>query len=85
VEVVVNRYDPRRNEFDDERIGKTLGSKPKWKIPNDYPAVYRSCNAGTPLINEKSPVGGALRSMARMASGRPLLVDKGKRAWSLFG
>jgi Flp pilus assembly CpaE family ATPase len=85
VEVVVNRYDPRRSEFDDERVGKTLGLKPKWKVPNDYAAVNRSCNAGTPLMSEKSPAVGALRSMARTASGRPVAVEKGKKGWSLFG
>jgi pilus assembly protein CpaE len=83
IELVVNRSDPRRTEFDDERVTKVLGLRPKWKVPNDYAAVQRSSNAGNPLILEKSPVAYALRTMARVAAGRPA-VAANKKSWGLF-
>ena len=54
IELVINRFDPRNTEFDDERVAKVLGLQPKWKVPNDYVAVHRSSNAGNALIMEKS-------------------------------
>ena len=83
IELVVNRFDPRKTEFDDQRVAKVLGLWPKWKVPNDYAAVHRSSNSGNPLILEKSPVANALRTMARAAAGRPLAGAK-KKSWVLF-
>ena len=83
IELVVNRFDARKTEFNDERVAKALGVPPKWKIPNDYAAVHRSLNSGSPLIMEKSPVAQALRAMARAASGRPRVEGK-KKSWGLF-
>jgi len=84
IELVVNRFDARKTEFDDERVTKALGLAPRWKIPNDYAAARRSSNAGSPLMQEKSPVAAALRAMARAASGKPLAAEK-RRGFSLFG
>jgi pilus assembly protein CpaE len=83
IELVVNRFDPRKTEFDDESVTKALGLNPKWKVPNDFSAAHRSSNAGSPLLLEKSPVAGALRTMARAAAGRPAVTTK-KKGWSLF-
>lgn len=83
IELVVNRFDHRKSEFDDEHVAKVLGLKPKWKVPNDYAAVHRSTNTGDPLILEKSPVANTLRAMARAATGRPAAAAK-KKSWSLF-
>lgn len=83
IEVVVNRFETRRTEFNDERVAKALGMPPRWKIPNDYAAVQRSLNTGSPLILERSPVAQGLRAMARAASGKPPTEDR-KRTWSLF-
>ena len=86
VEVVVNRFEARKTEFDDERLTKALGLPPKWKVPNDYSAAHRSSNAGSPLLLERSPVAQTLRAMARAASGKPLAVEKKKKqGMSLFG
>jgi pilus assembly protein CpaE len=84
IEVVVNRYDSRRLEFDDERVAKALGLEPKWKVPNDYAAAYRASNTGNPLILEKSPAASALRALARSACGKELATTKKKNNWSLF-
>jgi pilus assembly protein CpaE len=83
IELVVNRFEPRKTEFEDERVTKVLGLKPKWKVPNDYASVQRSSNAGNPLILEESPVANALRTMARAAAGRPAASAK-KKGWGLF-
>jgi pilus assembly protein CpaE len=83
IELVVNRFDSRKSEFDDERVAKVLGLQSKWKVPNDYTAVHRSSNAGDPLILEKSPVANALRGMARAATGRHTAPAK-KKGWGLF-
>jgi pilus assembly protein CpaE len=71
IELVLNRFEARRTEFDDERLTKVLGVPPKWKIPNDYASARRASNAGTPLLASGSSVGKALRLMARAASGKP--------------
>jgi len=83
IELVVNRFEPRKTEFDDERVTKVLGLEPKWKVPNDYAAAHRTSNAGDPLILEKSPIANVLRSMARAAAGRPVPVAR-KKGWGLF-
>lgn len=84
IELVVNRYDSKKNEIADEQVTKALGLAPKWKIANDYEAARRSSNAGTPLLQEKSPVATGLRAMARAASGKAVVAEK-KKGFSLFG
>jgi len=85
IEVVVNRFDPRRTEFDDERVAKALGLKPKWKIPNDYAAAHKAANTGNALIHENSPISQSLRQLARSACGKPAQAARKKGGWSLFG
>jgi pilus assembly protein CpaE len=84
VELVINRYDSKRTEFDDERVSKVLGIKPKWKVPNDYASVNRSSDIGDPFITGKSPAAAVLRTMARVAAGKPATSEK-KKSWGLFG
>jgi pilus assembly protein CpaE len=85
VEVVVNRYDSRRAEFDDSRIASALGLAPKWKVPNDFTAVHRAANTGQVLIRQKSPVAEVLRAMVRSASGKAADPLRRKGNWKLFG
>jgi pilus assembly protein CpaE len=70
VRLVLNRYDPRRHEIDEEHIAKAVGVSVDWKIPNDYAAVRKSQNTGVPLAMLDSPVSRALRQMARAACGK---------------
>jgi len=84
IEIVVNRCDPRRTEFDDDRIKKALGLAPRWKIPNDFVAAHRAANTGNALILEKSPVAQALRALAQSACGKPLEAKKTKSRWGIF-
>lgn len=85
VELVLNRFDGRKVEFDEDRLSKTLGITPKWKVPNDYAAVRRACNTGTPLISEKSSVSQVLQQMARAACGKLPEGSRNKKKFSLFG
>jgi pilus assembly protein CpaE len=82
IELVLNRFEARRTEFDDERLTKALGVPPKWKIPNDYAAARRASNAGTPLLASGSPVAKAIREMARTACGKP--EEESRKSFKLF-
>ena len=42
IELVLNRYDPRKLEIEEGQIAKALALPLKWKIPNDYATVRRS-------------------------------------------
>jgi pilus assembly protein CpaE len=83
VEVVLNRFDPRRTEIDDERIAKALARPLQWKVPNDFSGVRRSENTGVPIALENSPVSRALHQMARAACGK-ISDHKQKKRFGLF-
>jgi pilus assembly protein CpaE len=70
VRLVMNRYDPRRHEIEEERIVKAVGVPVAWKVPNDYAAVHRSHNTAVPLVQGDSPVARMVRQMAREACGK---------------
>jgi pilus assembly protein CpaE len=70
VRLVLNRYDSRRREIDEEHIAKAVGVNVDWKIPNDYAAVRKSQDTGVPLAMADSLVSRALRQMARAACGK---------------
>lgn len=84
IELVVNRSDPRKSEFDDERVAKVLGLAPKWKVPNDFAAARRSANEGNPLVLQKSAIANAYRAMARAASGKQATPER-RRGLGIFG
>ena len=83
VRLVVNRYEPRRQEIDEERIQKAVGMPVAWKVPNDYAAVRRSHNTGAPLALRDSPISRVIRQMAREACGKEADVAP-KRGLRLF-
>ena len=83
VELVVNRFEGRRAQFDDEQMARTIGIAPKWKVPNDFGAARRAADTGSPVIGEKGAIADSLRRMARAASGKP--VDGGRKKGNLFG
>ena len=84
LELVINRFDPRGTEFDENQVAKALGVVPRWKVPNDYLAVRRASNTGTPVILDRSPIAGTLCAMARKACGKPPEQPK-KKSWAIFG
>jgi pilus assembly protein CpaE len=83
VELVLNRFEGRRAQFDDEQLARTLGIAPKWKVPNDFAAARRAADAGAPVIEEKGAIAESLRRMARAACGKP--VDAGRKKGGFFG
>lgn len=84
LEIVVNRYDPRAMEIDDEHIAKALTRPPQWKIPNNYAAVRRMQNTATPFAEDDSQIARVIQEMACSVSGQLDLPEK-KRDFGFFG
>ena len=78
IELVLNRFEPRKVEFDDARMNKAVGHEAKWRVPNDFVAVRRAANTGTPLMSEKTAISQTIQQMARAASGKPPEKDRSK-------
>ncbi len=68
VEVILNRFNAREIEIDENSATKALARPVDWKIPNDFPAVRMAENAGVPLAMKDSPIS---RVMNRIAVSRP--------------
>jgi len=84
LQIVLNRYNPRNLEIDDEAITKALTRPAKWHIPNDFVAAHKAQNTGVPLVSEKNHIAGAIIEMARAQAGQPAAPKK-KKKFSLFG
>jgi pilus assembly protein CpaE len=84
LEIVINRYDPRSLEIDEEHITKALTRPAQWKIPNNYAAVRRMQNTATPFTGEDSPISRVIRQMTRSVCGQPPIPEK-KKKFSFFG
>jgi pilus assembly protein CpaE len=84
LEVVLNRYDARLTDIDEVGIAKAVGQAPKWKVPNDYVAVQRAQNTGTPIAMEATAISRTLRDMARATCGKTVAPEK-KKKFGLFG
>jgi pilus assembly protein CpaE len=84
IELVLNRYDPRKLEIEEGQVARTLALPLKWKIPNDYGVVRRSLDAGVPLVTAKSPVSQVLVQMAQAACGKEV-KDTKKKKFGFFG
>ena len=82
IEIVLNRYDPRKLEIQEGQISKALAMPLKWKIPNDYAGVRRSLDTGAALASGNSAVAQAVAQMARAACGKSL--ENKKKKWGLF-
>jgi Flp pilus assembly CpaE family ATPase len=81
---VINRFDPRSQEIDEEHITKALTRPAQWIIPNNYAAVRRMQNTATPLTEQDSPISRAIRQMTRSVCGQTPISEK-KKKFSLFG
>lgn len=84
VQVVLNRFEPRKLEYDEARITKAIGISPRWKVPNDYPNIRRFQNTGSPLSLKGTPVAKSVSLMARAACGKPVGSEK-KSKLGIFG
>lgn len=84
VEIIVNRYDSASSDIEEAQIKKALTLPIKWKIPNDYAAIRRMQNLGTPLNHEDSPIGSTIRQMAESICGMAPVAKKKKKLLGLF-
>jgi pilus assembly protein CpaE len=84
LEIVLNRFNQRAMEIDEESITKALTTAAKWKIPSDYVAMRKAQNTASPVALNGSPISQVLLKMARSASGQADAADKKKR-FSIFG
>jgi pilus assembly protein CpaE len=85
VEVILNRFNAREIEIDENSATKALARTVDWKIPNDFPAVRMAENAGVPLAMKDSPISRVMHKMAVNATGRAVHVKKkSKKLLGLF-
>jgi pilus assembly protein CpaE len=81
LEIVLNRYDARSMDIDEEHITKALNRPAKWRIPNNYAAVRRMQYTATPL-SEDAQISPVIREMTQFICGRPAVPEK-KKGFSL--
>ena len=79
LEVVLNRFNSRKVEIDEESTTKALSRPVDWNIPNDYMAVRGAQNLGTSLMMQDTPISRAVRQMARGACDKTA-VARGQEA-----
>ena len=76
LEVVVNRFNSRHGDIDENSAAKAMGRPVNWRIPNAYAAARAAQDNGVPLATESSPITKALVQMARAACGKPPVIEK---------
>jgi pilus assembly protein CpaE len=76
LEVVLNRFNARHGEIDENSATKALARPINWRIPNAYAAARTAEDSGVPLAMADSPITRALVQMARAACGKPLHPEK---------
>lgn len=80
VRLVVNRYQPS-DTITLQDIERTLGRKVYWTIANDYDAVMRSINTGTPIIlNGSSRYAHDVRALGAEIAGLGSAPEAGRGA-----
>jgi pilus assembly protein CpaE len=84
LEIVINRYDPRSVEIDEEHITKALTRPPQWKIPNNYAAVRRMQNTATLFSENDGQIAKVIQEMAYAVCGEPAVEEKKKKGFSFF-
>jgi Flp pilus assembly protein, ATPase CpaE len=84
VEIVVNRFDSESTDVEEGQVEKALNQPIQWKIPNDYAAVRRMQNMGTPLNKEDSSIARAIRQMSESICGVAPVPGKKKKLLGLF-
>jgi pilus assembly protein CpaE len=84
LEIVINRYDPRAVEIDEEHITKALTRPARWKIPNNYAAVRRMQNTATLFTENDGQIAKVIQQMAFSVCGEPAVEEKKRKGFSLF-
>jgi pilus assembly protein CpaE len=72
LEVVLNRFNSRTVEIDEESTIKALSRPVDWKVPNDYMSVRGAQNLGIPLVQQDSPISRVICQMAKAAQTNPV-------------
>jgi pilus assembly protein CpaE len=85
VEVILNRFNAREMEIDENGATRALARPVDWKIPNDFPAVRTAENTGVPLAMKDSPISRMMHKMAISAAGKTVhMKKKSKTLLGLF-
>jgi pilus assembly protein CpaE len=74
IRIVLNRFNSRKVEIDEESTAKALSRPVDWNIPNDYMAVRGAQNLGTSLVMQDTPISRAVRQMAKGACLKPAVA-----------
>lgn len=83
LEVVLNRFNSRHGEIDENSATKALARPINWRVPNAFAAARAAEDSGVPLAMADSPITRSLVQMAKAACGKPLHPEK--RATAGFG
>jgi pilus assembly protein CpaE len=70
IEVILNRFNSRKVEIDEESATKALSRAVNWKIPNDYAGVRGAQNLGRPLVMQDTAIARAMCQMAKGACAK---------------
>jgi len=79
LEIVVNRYNSESGDIDIVQIQRALTQTIDWRIPNDYAAVRRMQDMGTPLNKEDSAIARTIRQMGESICGASSVPARKKR------
>jgi pilus assembly protein CpaE len=71
LEIVLNRFNSRKVEIDEDSTMKALSRPADWKIPNDYMSVRSAQNLGRALVMQDTPISRAVCQMAKAACAAP--------------
>ncbi len=83
-EVVLNRFNAREVDIDENSVVKALARPLDWRIPNEFSAVRSAENAGIPLAMKNSAITKVLRQMAKTACGKGAPQEKKASLLGLF-
>jgi pilus assembly protein CpaE len=86
LEVIVNRYNSRHSQIDENSATKALTRPVNWRIPNSYAAVRAAQDNGIPLVMENSPFTRIIVQIAKGACGNGIGVkSETAKGFDLFG
>lgn len=86
LEVIINRFNSRNGDIDENNATKALGRPINWRIPNCFAEARAAQDTGVPLAMANSPITRVLSQMAKSACGKPFTsVAPTRKGFSFFG
>jgi pilus assembly protein CpaE len=76
LEVVLNRFNSRHGEIDEQSATKALARPINWRVPNAWAAARAAQDSGIPLAMADSPITRTFVQMARAACGKAVTPEK---------